>query len=67
MSDEHPHVRTLKQRWDADDTARDKQEERAQQSFLEKEGNHTFAAIESFLTKLKEVLEAASASVEIDA
>ena len=59
MSDERPHIRTLKQRWDADDAARDKQEERVRQLFLEEEANHTFAAIEDFLTKLREVLKAA--------
>jgi hypothetical protein len=36
MNDEPPSTRTLK-RWDEEDAARDKQEERAQQAFLEEE------------------------------
>ena len=66
MSDEHSPIRALKQRWDEKDVARDKQEERAQQAFLEGEANHTFAPIEDFLIRLSKVLSAASASVEID-
>jgi hypothetical protein len=66
MSDEGSRIRSLKQRWDADDAARDKQEERAQQTFLEEEANRTFAPIEDFLTRLGKVLSAAGASVEID-
>jgi hypothetical protein len=46
MNDEHSRIRTLKQTWDDEDAARDKQEERAQQIFREKEANQTFAAIE---------------------
>ena len=66
MSDEGSRIRSLKQRWDADDAARDKQEERAQQTFLEEEANRTFAPIEDFLTRLGKVLSAAGASLEID-
>jgi hypothetical protein len=66
MNDEHSHSRTLKQRWDEEDAARDKQEERAQQIFLEKEANQTFAPMEDYLTRLSKVLSAAGASVEID-
>ena len=56
MNDEP--TRTLKQRWDEKDAARDKQEERAQQAFLEAEANHTFAPIEDFLIRLSKVLRA---------
>src|SRR6516165_8590954 len=66
MSDEHSRIQALKQRWDEKDVARDKQEERAQQAFLEGEANHTFAPIEDFLIRLSKVLGVAGASVEID-
>ena len=66
MNDEPESNRTLKQRWDEEDTARDKQEERAQQAFLEEEANKTFAPIEDFLIRLSKVLSTAGASVEID-
>jgi hypothetical protein len=66
MSDEDSRIRTLVRRWDGEDAARAKQEERAQQLFLEAEANQTFGAIEEFLTRLGKVLSAASASVEID-
>ena len=60
-------TRTLKQKWDEEDAARDTQEERAQQILLEVEANETFVPIEDFLTRLGKVLSAAaSASVEID-
>ena len=64
MNDEP--TRTLKQRWDEEDAARDKQEKRAQQTFLEVEANQTFAPIEDFLIRLSKVLSAAGASMEID-
>jgi hypothetical protein len=64
MNDEP--TRTLKQRWDEEDAARDEQEERAQQAFLEAEANHTFAPIDDFLIRLSKVLSAAGASVKID-
>jgi len=66
MNDEHSHSRTLKQRWDEEDAARDKQEERAQQIFLEEEANQIFAPIEDYFTRLSKVLSAAGVSVEID-
>src|SRR6516225_5405327 len=66
MNDEPASTRTLKQRWDEQDAARDKQEERAQQTFLEAEANHTFAPIEEFLIRLSKVLSATGASMEID-
>jgi len=66
MKDEHSRIRTLKQRWDDEDAARDKQEERAQQIFLEEEANQTFAPIEGYFTRLSKVLSAAGVSVEID-
>jgi hypothetical protein len=64
MNDEP--TRGLKKRWDEEDAARDKQEERAQQAFLEQEANQTFAPIEDFLIRLSKVLSTAGASVEID-
>jgi hypothetical protein len=66
MNDEPESTRTLKQRWDEEDAARDKQEERAQQAFLEAEANHTFAPIEDFLIRLSKVLSAAGPLMEID-
>src|SRR6516164_2682131 len=53
-------------KWDEEDAARDKQEKRAQQTFLEEEANKTFAPIEDFLIRLSKVLSAAGASMEID-
>jgi hypothetical protein len=66
MNDEHSCIRTLKQRWDDEDAARDKEAERAKQIFLEEEANQTFAAIEDYFTRLSKVLSTAGASVEID-
>ena len=66
MNDEHSPIRALKQKWDEEDAARDKQEERAQQMLLEEEANQTFAPIEDFLTRLRNVLSATGASVEVD-
>jgi len=66
MDDEHSPVRSLKQKWDAEDAARNKQEERAQQIFLEQEANQTFAPIEDFIARLRNVLSATGGSVEID-
>jgi hypothetical protein len=66
MSDKHSPIRALKQKWEEEEAARDKQEERAQQAFLEAEANQTFAPIEDFLIRLSKVLSAAGASVEID-
>jgi hypothetical protein len=66
MDDEHSPIRVLKQKWNEEDAARDKQEERAKQLFLEQEANRTFAPIEDFLTRLRKVLSAADASAEID-
>jgi len=51
MDDRHSPIRALKQKWDEEDAARDKQEEGAQQAFLEAEANHTFAPIEDFLNQ----------------
>jgi hypothetical protein len=66
MSDNHSRIRTLQQKWNEEDAARDKREERARQLFLEAEANQTFAPIEAFLVKLSKVLNAAGASVEIE-
>jgi hypothetical protein len=65
MNDEPASNRTLKQRWDAENAVRDRQEKRAQQTFLEEEANKTFALIEQFLIRLNKVLSAEGASVEI--
>jgi hypothetical protein len=66
MDDEHSPLCALKQKWDDGDAARDKQEQRAQQLFLEEEASLTFAPIDDFLTRLGKVLSVAGASVEID-
>ena len=66
MNEERASTRSLKQKWDEQDAARDKQEERAQQTFLEAEANQTFAPIEEFLMRLNKALSAAGASMEID-
>src|SRR6516164_3442118 len=66
MNDMHWRIRTLKEQWAEEDAARDKREERARQLFLEAEANQTFATIEEFLVRLREVLKGAGASVEID-
>jgi hypothetical protein len=66
MNDEPANARNLKHRWSEEDAARDKEEERAQQAFLEEEANRTFAPIEDFLVRLSKVLSATGASVEID-
>jgi hypothetical protein len=66
MNDEHLPIRALKQKWDEEDAERATQEARAQQLFLEAEANRTFAPIEDFLVRLREVLSGAGASVEID-
>src|SRR6516164_4116079 len=65
MNDEPTSNRNLKQKWDEEDAARDKQEKRAQQAFLEEEANKTFAPIEGFLIRLSKVLSAAGALMEI--
>jgi hypothetical protein len=59
MNDEHSPLRALKQKWEEEDAARDTQEERAQQLFLEAEASLTFAPIEDFLTRLAKVLSTA--------
>jgi hypothetical protein len=66
MNDEHSPIRALKQKWDAEDAARAKQQERAQQIFLEEEANRTFAPIEDYFTRLGRVLSATGVSVELD-
>ena len=66
MNDEPTSTKNLKQRWNEEDAARDKQEDRAQQTFLEEEANKTFAPIEEFLIRLSKVLSATGESVEID-
>jgi len=66
MNDEHSRNRPLKQQWDKEDAIREKEEQRAQQIFLEKEANLTFAPIEDFLTRLGKVLSAAGGAAEVD-
>jgi hypothetical protein len=67
MSDKHSPIRALKQKWEEEEAARDKQEERAQQAFLEAEANQTFAPIEDFLIRLSKVLSPIGELMEIDA
>jgi hypothetical protein len=66
MKDEHSRIRALKQRWDDEDAARNREAERAKQIFLEEEANQTFEPIQDYFTRLSEVLSAAGVSVEID-
>ena len=66
MSDEHSTIRSLKQKWDEEDAEQATQEARAQQIFLEAEANRTFAPIEDYFTRLRRVLGATGASVELD-
>jgi len=63
----HALIRSLKQRWDDEDAARDELEWRAKEMFLEDQANQIFAPIEHYLTRLDKVLHAAGASVQIDA
>jgi hypothetical protein len=66
MSQGHARIRHLKQQWDAEDAARDEQERRAKQLFLEEHANLIFAPIEDYLTRLDRVLRGGGGSVEID-
>ena len=61
----HALIRSLRQRWDDEDEARDEREQRAKEIFLEEEANQIFAPIEHYLTRLNKVLHAVGASVEI--
>jgi hypothetical protein len=63
----HALIRSLKQRWDDEDAARDELERRAKEIFLEDQANQIFAPIEDYLTRLDKVLHAVGASVQIDA
>jgi hypothetical protein len=63
----HALIRSLKQRWDDEDAARDELERRAKEIFLEDQANQIFAPIEHYLTRLDKVLRAVGASVQIDA
>ena len=63
----HALIRSLKQRWDDEDAARDELERRAKEMFLEDQANQIFAPIEHYLTRLDKVLQAVGASVQIDA
>jgi hypothetical protein len=63
----HALIRSLKQRWDDEDAARDELERRAKEIFLEDQANQIFAPIEHYLTRLDKVLHAVGASVQIDA
>src|SRR5262249_51929929 len=66
MNDEYSPLRALKQKWDEEDAAHAKQEECAQQIFLEEEANQTFAPIKDYFTRLGRVLSATGASVQLD-
>ena len=63
----HSLIRSLKQRWDNEDAAKDELERRAKEIFLEDQANQIFAPIEHHLTSLDKVLHAVGASVQINA
>jgi hypothetical protein len=63
----HSLIRSLKQKWDDEDAARDELERRAKEIFLEDQANQIFAPIEHYLTSLDKVLHAVGASVQINA
>jgi hypothetical protein len=59
MNDKRAGIRSLKQKWNEEDAARDRGEKRAQQLFLEGEANQTFAPIEDLLNTSEQVAERA--------
>jgi hypothetical protein len=63
----HSLIRSLKQKWDDEDAARDELERRAKEIFLEDQANQIFAPIEHYLTSLDKVLHAVGASLQINA
>jgi hypothetical protein len=48
----HALIRSLKQRWNDEDEARDEREQRAKKIFLEEEAKQIFAPIGHYLTRL---------------
>ncbi len=56
----------FKQRWDEEDGARDKLEQRAKELSLEEQANEIFAPIQEFLIRLDNVLRGFGASVDIN-
>ena len=67
MTEEHSRIRHLRHRWDEEDATRDALERQAKRAFREKEANELFAPIENHLTRLGRVLQAANATVDVDA
>jgi hypothetical protein len=63
---DHSRTRSLKQRWDEEDAARDKLQRRAKELFLEEQGKQIFAPIEEYLTRVDNVLRGFGASVYIN-
>jgi hypothetical protein len=66
MNQDHSRIRHLMHQWNDEDAARDEQERRAKQLFLEEHANLIFAPIEDYLTRLDKVLRGGGGSVEID-
>ena len=67
MTEEHSRIRHLRLRWDEEDATRDALERQAKRAFREQEANELFAPIENHLTRLGRVLQAANATVDVDA
>src|SRR4029434_916382 len=63
----HSLIRSLKQKWDDEDAARDELDWRAMDISLENQANQIFAPIEHYLTSLDKVLHAVGASLQINA
>jgi hypothetical protein len=61
---EYSRTPGLKQRWDEEDAARAKLEQRAKELFLEEQANEIFAPIDECLTRLDKVLQRFDASIE---
>ena len=59
-------IRTLKQKWDNEDAARDKRSEDSLKIFRAEEASRIFAPIEDYFTRLDQVLHAVGASMVID-
>jgi hypothetical protein len=67
MNQDHARIRLLTQKWDEKDTARDDQEQKEKQLFLEETATQIFSTIEDYLRRIDKVLRVAGGSVEIDA
>ena len=59
-------IRTLKQKWDNEDAARDKLSEDSLKIFREEQASQIFAPIEDHFARLDQVLHAVGASMVID-